>query len=135
MLVKNTGYNNEVVIGIDFGDAKNGLALGHLQTKTAVGLKSSSTIDLHDNLNQLLKENNVVGFIVGLPYNMAHEPTARTEKTYQYINQLKEWFLLPVTIIDERWTTKEAKQRSPKGDDNQGAAILITQTYLDSLQV
>lgn len=133
MSAKNTGYNNEVVIGIDFGDANNGLALGHLQTKTAVGLKSSSTLDLHENLKQLLEEHNVIGFVVGLPYNMAHESTARTEKTYQYINQLNEKFSLPVTIIDERWTTKEAKQRSPKGDDNQGAAILITQTYLDSL--
>jgi putative Holliday junction resolvase len=134
MSVKNIGPKSDaVVIGIDFGDVKNGLALGHVQTKTAVGLKSSSTTELHENLTQLVKENNVTSFVVGLPYNLSHGETARTEKTYKLIELLQTWFTIPVEIIDERWTTKEAKKRSPKGDDDQGAAILITQTYLDSL--
>ena len=128
------GHNQDgVVIGIDFGDAKNGLALGHIQTKTAVGLKTVTTEKLNDELKKIVAENKVEKFIVGMPYNLAGRVTERTQRTIELIKELHTWFDIKIEIIDERWTTKQAKKNSPSTDDDRGAAILITQTYLDSL--
>lgn len=132
--MNNTGNkDNKIVIGIDLGDAKNGLALGHLQTKTAVGLKTIKSEFLKAELEKIIADNNVDCLVIGMPYNLAGAVTQRTEKTMALVKELHEWFDIKIEIIDERWTTKQAKKTSPKGDDDQGAAILITQTYLDGL--
>lgn len=132
--MNNTGHKQDAtVIGIDLGEVKNGLALGHIQLKTAVGLKTVSGENLRSELEKLIKENTVEALVVGVPYNLAGQETQRTTRTLKMIKQLHEWFDIRIELIDERWTTKQAIKTAPKGDDDQGAAILIAQTYLDGL--
>lgn len=130
MSVSNIG--NKIIIGIDLGDAKNGLALGHLATKTAVGLKTVKTEMLKQELSALIADNDVDCLVVGMPYNLSGDKTARTQRTAELIEELKSWFNLKIITVDERWTTKQAKRNSSANDDR-GAAILIAQTYLDGL--
>ena len=130
MSVSNIG--NKIIIGIDLGDAKNGLALGHLATKTAVGLKTVKTEMLKQELSALIADNDVDCLVVGMPYNLSGDNTARTQRTAELIEELKSWFNLKIITVDERWTTKQAKRNSSANDDR-GAAILIAQTYLDGL--
>ncbi len=131
MSVNNIG--NKFIIGIDLGDAKNGLALGHLATKTAVGLKTVATELLKQELTRLIAEYDVECLVVGMPYNLAGNKTIRTQKTIELVEELKKWFNIKIVTVDERWTTKQAKRSSTSDNDDRGAAILIAQTYLDGL--
>jgi putative Holliday junction resolvase len=130
MLANDIGNNNQVVVGLDIGDTKTGLALGLLANKVAVGLKTTKTNDLKTELTKIIKSNNVTALIIGLPYNLSGQSTEQTKKVMQQIKKIKKWFSLPIVVIDERWTSKQARQQKAS-DEDVGAAVFITQTYLD----
>ncbi len=100
-------------LGIDYGEARVGLAITDALGITAQGLE---TIHHNNNdkiilkrLEEILKEYDIDTFVVGLPINMNGTKSERVEKTEKFIHKLKCKFPgVKIAKIDERLTTVAA---------------------------
>lgn len=99
------------IMGVDFGDARTGIALSDLLC-SIVG----STTVIHSRrmdktiveVCRIAKEQEVGQIVVGLPKNMNGTEGPRAELCREFAKALEEASGLPVTMWDERRTTVEA---------------------------
>lgn len=130
------------VMGIDYGDARTGVAISDLLCsivgQTTV-LPSRNTEKLLDQLMILIKENQVGEIVVGLPKNMDGSEGPRAELCRAFADRLQEKSGLPVHMWDERRTTVEAHNilsehnyhgKKRKNTVDAVAASLILEGYL-----
>lgn len=99
-------------MAFDFGTRRIGVAIG----ETRLGLaRALTTLDVEANvarfaaIARLIAEWQPARLLVGHPFNddgTAHEMTARCER---FANQLGGRFVLPVELIDERFSSLEAE--------------------------
>ncbi len=100
-------------LGIDYGDARVGIAISDELNITAQGLET-----IHHNgndkivlkrLEELLKMYDISTFVVGMPKNMDGTDGERVEITKKFIHKLKCKFNnINIETIDERLTTVAA---------------------------
>jgi len=101
------------ILGIDYGEARCGIAITDQLNITAQGLetifcKGSDKVILK-RLDELLEEYEIDTIVVGMPYNMNGTTSARTEITQKFIHKLKcKYNKLLIETVDERLTTVEA---------------------------
>ena len=101
------------ILGIDYGEARVGIAITDELNITVQGLK---TIEHKGNdkillaeLDKILQEYNVDTIVVGMPINMNGTKTERAEVTEKFIHKLQCKFnKIKIVRIDERLTTVEA---------------------------
>ena len=130
------------VMGIDYGDARTGVAISDLLCsivgQTTV-VPSRNQTKLMDQLMTLIQENQVGEIVVGLPKNMDGSEGPRAELCRAFADQLKELSGLPVHMWDERRTTVEAHNilsehnyhgKKRKNTVDAVAASLILEGYL-----
>ena len=99
------------IMGVDYGDARTGIALSDLLC-SIVG----STTVIHSRrmdktlqeICRIVKEQDVGQIVVGLPKNMDGTEGARAELCKAFAQLLREASGLPVVMWDERRTTVEA---------------------------
>lgn len=100
-------------LGIDYGDARVGIAITDPLGITAQGLETIH----HDGndkivlkrLEEILKEYEIDTFAIGMPLNMDGSKSERAEITENFIHKLKCKFnKIKIVPIDERLTTVEA---------------------------
>ncbi len=132
------------VMGLDYGEARTGVALSDMLGITAQGLESiehgTNERKLLNRLEEIIKEYNVEKIVIGYPLNMNFSKGPRVEKTEKFIEKLKNRFHLEVIKIDERLTTVSAhrtmqelsigKDRKKKIVDTISAQYIL-QMYLD----
>lgn len=102
-------------LGIDYGDARVGIAITDPLGFTAQGLetihhKGNDKLVLK-RLEEIIKEydNQIETFAIGMPINMNGSKTERVEVTEKFIHKLQCKFnKIKVVRIDERLTTVEA---------------------------
>ena len=100
-------------LGIDYGDARVGLAITDELGITVQGLetihhKGNDKLVLK-RLEELLEEYKIDTFVIGLPINMDGTKAERVEVTEKFIHKLKCKFnKIKIERIDERLTTVEA---------------------------
>ena len=98
------------ILGIDYGEARVGIAITDELNITVQGLK---TIEHKGNdkillaeLDKILQEYNVDTIVVGMPINMNGTKGPRAEKTEKFIHKLKcKYNKINIEKIDERLTT------------------------------
>jgi putative Holliday junction resolvase len=100
-----------ILLAFDFGTRRIGVATGDTLTRTARAL---TTLTVHAELpwasvDRLLAEYHPQQLVVGLPYNMDGTPTALTETCRAFGQQLKARYRLPVAMVDERLSSREAE--------------------------
>lgn len=101
------------VLGIDYGEARAGIAITDELNITSQGLK---TIEHKGNdkvllaeLDKILEQYNVEIIVVGMPINMNGTEGPRVEKTKKFIHKLKcKYNKIKIETIDERLTTVQA---------------------------
>lgn len=130
------------VMGIDYGDARTGIALSDLLC-SIVG----STTVIHSRnsektlceIQRIVKENDVSEIVMGLPKNMDGSEGPRAELCRAFAKQVEEATDLPVALWDERRTTVEAHNilsahnyhgKKRKNTVDAVAASLILEGYL-----
>ena len=101
------------LLGIDYGDARTGIAITDALNITAQGLET-----IHNNgsdkivlkrLDEIIEKYNIDTIVIGRPINMNGTLSERTEKTDKFIHKLKcKYNKLKIEIIDERLTTVAA---------------------------
>ena len=105
--------NNMRILGIDYGEARVGLAITDALNITVQGLetieRNNSDKVILKKIDELLKEYEISTIVVGMPYTLKGTKSERTEKTEQFVHKLKcKYNKLKIEIMDERLTTVEA---------------------------
>ena len=99
------------IMGIDYGDARTGVAISDLLC-TIVGttavVPSRNTQKAVADIVRMVKENRVGEIVVGLPKNMDGTEGPRAQLCREFAQTLREATGLPVAMWDERRTTVEA---------------------------
>lgn len=131
-------------LGIDFGDVRVGLALSDLTKTISKPFETIKYINLEElslKLKVIIEKNEVDTLVVGIPFNMSGKDTKQTVKVREFVLFIKSIISLPIHLIDERLTSKEAektmhilniKTGHNKGTIDKIAASIILQEYLDS---
>ena len=130
------------IMGIDYGDARTGVAISDLLC-SIVGstcvVPSRNREKAIADIVKLAKDNMVGEIVVGLPKNMDGTEGARAELCREFAELLKEATGLPVAMWDERRTTVEAHNilsqhnyhgKKRKNTVDAVAASLILEGYL-----
>jgi len=135
---------HKVLIGFDFGLKRIGVAVGQTVTETArplVTLKATQGVPQWDVLNKLIKTWQPDGLIIGIPLNMDGTEQPLTESARRFAHELHIRFNLPIYEMDERLSTKDARERLfaeggfkalKNGQVDSVAAQLILQNWLTS---
>ena len=137
--------NNYRILGIDYGDARCGIAITDALNLTAQGLETihceGSDKIILKRLDEILKDYQVDTIVVGMPLNMDGTKTQRAEKTQQFIHKLKcKYNKIKRDTIDERLTTVSAHKTMNFLDINKHkkknivdtiSAVYILETYLN----
>ena len=104
------------ILGIDYGDARTGIAITDALNITAQGLETihneGSDRVILKRLDEILEQYEVDTIVIGKPINMNGTPSARTEITEKFIHKLKcKYNKLKIEVVDERLTTVAAHKR------------------------
>lgn len=100
------------IMGLDYGEARTGVALSDELGIMAHGLESiehkGNDKKLLERICEIIKANKVSKIVIGYPLNMNATKGPRIQKTDAFIKKLEEQTGLPVERIDERLTTVAA---------------------------
>ncbi|MGB6976897.1 MAG: Holliday junction resolvase RuvX [Gammaproteobacteria bacterium] len=109
----NSSLKATVVLGFDFGLKRIGTAVGQTTTKTATPLSVLKARDGHPNwqeVDRLLQEWQPIALVVGLPIDMDDEKQQILQAAQAFMQALQRRYPLPVHGMDERLSTKEARE-------------------------
>ena len=119
-------------LGIDYGEAKIGLALENNEDRLSLPYKILSEEDFFKQIHSIIEDEEINEIVVGLPMNMKNEETQQTGKTNIFIEKLKNVIDLPVYIEDERMTSimggkliRSHGEKSKKQDDASAASLIL----------
>ncbi len=134
------------IMGIDYGDARVGVAVSDVLGITAQGVgtvRNKTSKQLLDELAALIDEYKPEKIVVGLPKNMDGTQGFRSEETYKFTDKLREIYDGEIVYWDERLTTVGASRilndtntrgKKRKGVIDTVAASLILEGYLNSIK-
>lgn len=134
------------LIGIDLGTKTLGLALSDVTRTIASGLttlqRAKFGVDA-EKLLALVREHDVGGLVIGLPYNLDGSQGPRAQATRAFARNLAKLTPIPMLLWDERLTTAAAERLLLEADASRKrraevidkvAATLILQSALDRLK-
>lgn len=124
-------------LGIDFGEAKIGLAIADEETRMAFAFDTlKNDKDFLANLKEIVECERVKTIVIGMTTHEKDQKSA--EKKIQFAEKIKKELNIEVAYQDEMFTTKLAheniKMRGGKHiaqTDDQEAARIILQSWLD----
>ena len=136
------------ILGIDYGEARVGIAISDALNITAQGLetiqRNNSDKVVLRRLDEIFEEYEVDTIIVGMPLNMNGTISERAKITQQFIHKLKcKYNKMKIDTIDERLTTVEAHKTMNFLDVNKNkkknivdtiSAVYILETYLNKIK-
>ncbi|MEE8286190.1 MAG: Holliday junction resolvase RuvX [Gammaproteobacteria bacterium] len=129
----------ETLLAFDYGEKNIGVAVGQTLTGTANPLETirvaGSSPDW-DAISRMVKTWKPDALVVGLPLNMDGTEQKVTRRARRFSDQLSGRYRLPVHLVDERLTTREARDRlAAEGragsDDHPVAAQIILESWLN----
>ena len=135
-----------VLMGVDFGDKRTGLAVSNRARSIASGIGQISVGGMQKTaaaVADVAVERCAVGIVVGLPVNMDGSQGARADRCRKFAWMLEERTGLPVAMFDERMSTMNAarylNETNTRGKKRKGvidtlSAQIILQNCLDRLK-
>ena len=130
------------ILGIDYGDARVGVAVSDLLGITSQGVKTVKNTGgkkLYAELAEIINEYKPEEIVIGMPKNMDGTEGFRADATYEFAKRLGEIYDGKIEFVDERLTTMGAAQflnatntRGSKRKDviDTVSACLILDTYM-----
>ena len=132
-------------LGIDYGEARVGVAITDPLNITAQGLetikRNGSDKVILRRLDEILSEYEIDTIVVGMPLNLKGEKTVRAQITEQFIHKLKcKYNKLQIVAVDERLTTVAAHKTMNFLDINKNkkkdivdtiSSVYILETYIN----
>jgi putative holliday junction resolvase len=131
------------LIGLDVGESRIGVALSDPLGATAQPLQTiSRDEESPQRIARLVVEEGAATVVVGLPLLMDGTEGEQARLVRRFVEDLRKAIAVPVELIDERLTTREAEAVLSKGRVKRArkreasdmlAASLILRAYMDSL--
>ncbi len=134
------------IMCIDYGGKRTGIAVTDSLKIIATGLTTVDTKELFSFLKDYFSKENVELVLTGMPLNTDDSDTHATPLVKNFIIKFKKDFpLMPIQEVDERYTSKMAKeamiqmgmkkmQRRDKKLVDEIAATIMLQEYLVNSQ-
>ena len=136
------------ILGIDYGDARTGMAITDALNITVQGLETiynnGSDKIILKKIDELLEKYEIDTIVVGKPLNMNGTESERTTITEKFIHKLKcKYNKLKIETIDERLTTVaahktmnflEVNRNKKKNIVDTISAVYILETYLNKIK-
>ncbi len=132
------------ILGIDYGDARIGVAVSDPMGWTAQGLETikskESMKKAIERIVEIIKQYEIKDIVIGYPLNMNGTAGPRTERTEAFIKKLMDIGDFNIVKWDERLTTVSAhramnelgvKASNKKNIVDTMSAVFILQGYLD----
>ena len=132
----------QTLLGFDFGLQRIGVATGQVITGTATAL---STVKAHDGqpdwnvISELIQTWKPDALVVGLPRHDDGTDSGMTDSVRRFIRQLEGRYRLPVLEMDERLSSRAAREHLDNHDDPDAAkgidaiaARIILQDWLEA---
>ena len=136
------------ILGIDYGDARVGIAITDELNITAQGLetiqRNQSDKIVLKRLDEILESYDIDTIVVGMPLNMDGTISKRAEITKKFVHKLKcKYNKIKIEVIDERLTTVAAHKTMNFLDVNKHkkrnivdtiSAVYILEIYLNKIK-
>jgi len=133
------------ILCIDYGKKRTGIAVTDPLQIIATGLTTVDSHELISFLKNYFQKENVELMVIGEPKNLDDSDTHATPLVKEIIKKLqKEFPMIPIKKVDERFTSKMAKQamiemgmkkkdRRNKRTVDEIAATIMLQEYMGSV--
>ncbi len=132
------------ILGIDYGDARVGVAVSDIMGFMANGIKTiKNNKQLFDELSEIINEYKPEKIVIGLPKNMDGTEGFRVDATKEFAENLKNIYGGEIIFEDERLTTVGA-ERYLNSTNTRGkkrkeiidtvSACLILEQYLNKIK-
>lgn len=129
------------ILAIDYGTKRTGIAVTDELQLIASGLTTVKTGDLMLFLKDYCQKEKVERILIGEPKRMNNESSDVEVDILRFREKLEKEINLPITRVDERFTSKMAvqsmvqsglkkKKRQNKALIDEISATIILQTYL-----
>lgn len=136
------------ILGIDYGEARVGIAVTDSLNITVQGLetiqRNGSDKVILKRLDEIFKNYEVDTIVIGMPLNMNGTMSERAKITEKFVHKLKcKYNKMKIEIIDERLTTVEAhktmnflkvNRNKKKNIVDTISAVYILEIYLNKLK-
>lgn len=134
------------LLGVDYGEARTGLARSDALGLYAVGMGNIKSYHIEKTAAEIVrvaKENGIERIVIGKPVNMNGTYGEKVEKVTELARLIGELTEIPVDFYDERMTTVSAHKilsesgvRAKKRREivDSLAAELILQGYMDKIR-
>jgi putative Holliday junction resolvase len=132
------------ILCIDYGKKRTGIAVTDPLQIIATGLTTVDSDELISFLKKYFQQEEVESIVIGEPKNLDDSDTHATPLVHAIIKKLeKEFPKIPIKKVDERFTSKMAKQamiemgmkkkdRRNKRTVDEIAATIMLQEYMGS---
>ena len=133
------------LIGLDLGSKRIGVSICDEKQLIATPFKTinrSTSIELINELKNIIEENNIKGIVIGNPLNMDGSLGSSAQSVNDTSNNIEKAINLPICLWDERLSTVGAFNITSQLDVNvskreknidQNAATFILQGAIDFL--
>jgi len=133
-----------IILGLDFGLKRCGLAVTDSSQLIASALKTVPSAELMTFLDKYIEENDISTLVVGLPLRESGEPSGIEQNILLFIQAFKKRFPhISIERQEESFTSKQAVQsmiqaghgkmkRRKKENVDVVSATLILQRYLEN---
>ncbi|CAN5769046.1 Holliday junction resolvase RuvX [soil metagenome] len=136
-------HPGDVVIALDVGDARIGVARGEVGSPFAFGrgtIPGGNDAATLVRLTELLERERASRLLLGLPLRTDGRDSAQTTSVRALAERLRD-LAVPVELVDERFTTQAAQRRvrgsglprgkrQEKGRLDEASAVLILEGWL-----
>lgn len=138
---------NGIFLGFDFGLKRIGVAIGHRLTGQARPLSTLQARQGEPNWEEVrryLKTWQPEALIVGIPTKVDGSEQYTTPLAHHFADSLKQHFNYPVHLVDERFSTVEARaqlfeaggyKHLKRTEVDSVAACIILEQWLNSIDV
>jgi len=139
---------------IDYGNVRIGLATSDATGRIASPYKTidiqkittlkgpRATDSIAQYLAKLIKSKNAKHVVIGMPLSLEGDDSIMSLKARTFMNQLRKHTSVPLTMFDERYTSKAATRalrstgmntKKMRGRVDEIAAAIMLQSFLDGV--
>ena len=135
---KNSNINQEIILGIDYGSSKIGLAIGRNNLVMPIeNIKNTDEMASIHKITRIIYENKIDTVVMGLPLNIEQKDTYQSKKVRTFAKKLRAICNKKITFVNEYLSTKESLEEGTQkklinkktSDDSLSAALILKRYY------
>lgn len=123
------------ILAIDYGIKRVGLALSPDQMSLVLPfgciVREDGSDEWIEQILQKIKEASPDVVVIGLPFDMEGQETDMTRRIREFGDLLSTRMSVPISYVDERFSTAQGKRSEGGVGDDEKAAMVILEGYLE----